>query len=144
LTGTGFEPGMRVVFDGLDATATEFVDSTTLIATTPAHAPATVWVGIIGAPPDYRNAWLDAAFRYTDTTPPQIWYGLSDNPNQEGWFNRDVTLFWAWIDSDSPVTSTSGCNTAVINVDTPGTTYTCTVTSEGGTSSLSATVKRDA
>ena len=48
------------------------------------------------------------------------------------------------MDNDSPVTSTSGCETAVIGVDTPGTTYTCTATSEGGTSSLSATVKRDA
>ena len=144
LTGTGFEPTMRVFFDGLDAVSTQFVSSTTLIATTPAHAPATVWVGIIGAPPDYRNAWLDAAFRYTDTTPPQLWYGFSDVPNQDGWFNRDVTLSWAWMDNDSPVTSTSGCDTAVIGVDTPGTTYTCTATSEGGSSSLSATVKRDA
>lgn len=143
-TGTGFEPGMRVMFDGLDAATTEFVSSTTLRATTPAHAPATVWVGIIGAAPDYRNAWLDAAFRYTDTTPPQLWYGFSDVPNQDGWFNRDVTLSWAWMDDDSPVTSSSGCDTAVIGVDTPGTTYTCTATSEGGTSSLSATVKRDA
>jgi hypothetical protein len=143
-TGTGFEPGMRVLFDGLDAVATEFVSSTTLIATTPAHAPGTVWVGIVGAPPDYRNAWLDAAFRYTDTTPPQLWYGFSDNPNENGWFNRDVTLYWAWYDNETDVTSTSGCETAVIGVDTPGTTYTCTVTSEGGTSSLSAFVKRDA
>ena len=30
---------MRVIFDGLDAVSTEFVSSTTLIATTPAHAP---------------------------------------------------------------------------------------------------------
>src|SRR4030095_10454269 len=49
-----------------------------------------------------------------------------------------------WMDDDSPVTSRSGCDTAVIGADTPGTTYTCTATSEGGTSSLSATVKRDA
>jgi len=33
-TGTGFEPGMRVVFDGLEATAVEFVSSTQLVATT--------------------------------------------------------------------------------------------------------------
>ena len=145
-TGTGFEPGMRVFFDGLDADAIEFVDSTTLIATAPAHAPATVWVGILGGggPSDYRNAWLDGAFRYTDTTPPQLWYGFSEAPNENGWFNRNVTLYWAWMDNDSPVTTTSGCDTAIIGVDTPGTTYTCTATSEGGTSSLSATAKRDA
>ena len=49
------------MFDGLDAVTTEFVSSTTLIATTPAHTPGTVWVGILAAPPDYRNAWIDAA-----------------------------------------------------------------------------------
>ena len=55
----------------------------------------------MGPPPDYRNAWLDAAFRYTDTTPPQLWYGFSDVPNQDGWFNRDVTLYRAWMDNES-------------------------------------------
>jgi hypothetical protein len=144
ITGTGFEPGMRVIFDGLEAVTTEFVDSTTLIALTPPHAPATVYVGIVGGPPEYRSAWIDAAFRYADTTPPELWYGFSDAPNEAGWFNRDVTLYWGWWDSESDVTSTSGCETAVIGVDTPGTTYTCTATTEGGTSSLSATVKRDA
>ena len=143
-TGTGFEPGMRVMFDGLDAVTTEFVNSTTLIATTPAHAPATVWVGIMGAAPDSRNAWLDAAFRYTDTTPPQLWYGFSDEPNENGWFRTNVTLGWSWWDPETPVTSATGCDMTVIATDTPGTTYTCTVTSEGGTSSLSAFVKRDA
>jgi Concanavalin A-like lectin/glucanases superfamily/MBG domain (YGX type)/Bacterial Ig-like domain (group 3)/IPT/TIG domain/MBG domain len=143
-TGTGFDPGMRVVFDGLEATAIQFVDSTTFIATAPPHAPATVWVGVFAASPDNRVAWIDNAFRYRDTTPPQLWYGFSDNPNENGWFNRDVTLNWAWMDNETPVTSTSGCDAAVIAVDTPGTTYTCTATSEGGTSSLSAFVKRDA
>ena len=144
LTGTGFEPTMRVFFDGLDAVSTQFVNSTTLIATTPAHAPGDRLGRDNRRAARLRNAWLDAAFRYTDTTPPQLWYGFSDVPNQDGWFNRDVTLSWAWMDNDSPVTSTSGCDTAVIGVDTPGTTYTCTATSEGGSSSLSATVKRDA
>ena len=125
---------MRVIFDGLDAAVDrvrELHDVDSDDASTRARRPSG-W-RIIGAPPDYRNAWLDAAFRYTDTTPPQLWYGFSDVPNEDGWFNRDVTLSWAWMDNDSPVTSTSGCDTAVIGVDTPGTTYTCTATSEGGT-----------
>ena len=143
-TGTGFEPGMRVLFDGLEATAIEYVNSTKLIATTPAHGAGTAFVAVMGPAPDYRVAWLDQAFRFTDMTPPQLWYGFSDTPNEEGWFNREVTLSWAWMDDETPVTSTSGCDTAIIGVDTPGTTYTCTATSEGGTSSLSAFLKRDA
>ena len=143
-TGTGFEPGMRVVFDGLEATAIEFVSSTTLIATAPPHAPATVYVGIFEPYPSSRNAWLDAAFRYTDTSPPELWYGFSEEPNENGWFRTNVTLGWAWWDPETPVTSTTGCDMTVIAADTPGATYTCTATSEGGTSSLSAWLKRDA
>lgn len=144
ITGTGFEPGMRVMFDGVDALATEFVSSTTLVATSPPHAPGTVWVGVLAAPPDYRGAWIDAAFRYTDTTPPQLWYGLTGDLGEDGWYRSDVTLSWAWWDPESPVTSTSGCDTSQISTDTAGTTFTCTATSEGGTASLSASVKRDA
>lgn len=144
IRGTGFEPGMRVIFGGADATAVQFVDSTTLVATSPAHPPETVYVGVLTAPPDYRSAWIDAAFRFTDTTPPQLWYGFSDYPNEDGWFRTDVTLYWAWWDPESPVTSTSGCDMTVIASDTPGRTYTCTAISEGGSASLSATVKRDA
>lgn len=143
-TGTGFDPNMRVVFNGLEATEIEFVSSTTLIATTPPHAPATVYVGIFEPYPSSRNAWIDAAFRYTDTSPPQLWYGFSDTPNENGWFRTNVWLNWAWWDPETPVTSTSGCDSTVIAADTAGTTYTCAATSEGGTSSLSALVKRDA
>jgi hypothetical protein len=143
-TGTGFEPNMRVVFNGLEATEIEFVSSTTLVATTPPHAPATVYVGIFEPYPSSRNAWLDAAFRFTDTSPPQLWYGFSDEPNENGWFRTNVTLGWAWWDPETPVTSTTGCDMTVVASDTPGTTFTCRATSEGGTSSLSASVKRDA
>ena len=144
ITGTGFEPGMQVWIGGLEATATQFIDSTSILATTPPHDPGAVYVAVTTGAPDYRSAWIDAGFHYTDTTPPQLWYGFSDLPNEAGWFNRDVTLSWAWGDGESEITSTSGCGTTVIGADTPGTTYTCTATSEGGTSSLSATVKRDA
>ena len=143
-TGTGFEPGMRVMFGGPDAAAVQFVSSTTLIATAPAHAPGTVYVAVMGAAPDYSSAWIDQAFHYTDTTPPQLWYGFSETPNDAGWFRTNVSLNWAWWDPESLVTSTTGCGMTVISTDTPGTTYTCTATSEGGSASLSAFVKRDA
>ena len=144
ITGTGFEPDMRVFFAGFEAATTQFVDSTAMVATTPAHAPATVDVAVTGGPPDYRFAWIDSGFRFTDSTPPQLWTGFSDVPNEAGWFNRDVTLLWSWWDAESDVTAAPGCENAVIGTDTPGTTYTCTVTSEGGSTSLSASVKRDA
>jgi hypothetical protein len=144
LTGTGFEPGMRVAFDGVDALATEYVSSTTLRATAPPHAPGTVWVAVFGQPPDHRAAWIDGAFRYTDTTPPQLWYGLNGEAGEDGWYRSNVTLSWARWDPESPVTSTSGCDTTEIWFDTPGATFTCVATSEGGAGTLTAVVKRDA
>jgi hypothetical protein len=142
LTGTGFEPGARVVFDGYEA-VTEFVSSTTLIATTAAHAPATVWVAVFSM--DARqNAWIDQAFRYTDTTPPQVFGWTSGEQGNSEWFTGDATVSFGWWDPESTVTSTTGCNTVVVSANTPGSTFTCSAASEGGTASASVTVKRDA
>lgn len=142
ISGTGFEPGAQVVFDGYQA-QTEFVDPTTLVATTPAHAPATVWVAVFSA--DYRqNAWIDRAFHYIDTTPPLIWTWADGEQGDDGWFRNTVYVSFAWWDPESEVTSNAGCDPLTITADTPGTTFTCTATSEGGTGSGSITVKRDA
>ncbi len=47
-------------------------------------------------------------------------------------------------DSESTVTSTTGCGPTTVSADTAGTTLTCSATSGGGTSSQSVTIKRDA
>lgn len=143
LIGTGFEPGMRVVFDGVNA-ATEFVSSTMLVATTPAHERGTVWVAVFPAD-NSRAGWIPDAFRFTDTTPPDlVWPYFSGIEGSNGWFLGDVTLNWAMWDQQSPITATTGCNTTIVTADTNGTTFTCAATSEGGTTSVSTVVKRDA
>jgi Concanavalin A-like lectin/glucanases superfamily/MBG domain (YGX type)/Bacterial Ig-like domain (group 3)/IPT/TIG domain/MBG domain len=143
LRGTGFEPDTRVIFDGYDALSTEYVDSTTLIATTPPHAPATVWVGVFSS--DYRSAWLDQAFTYVDTTPPTvtpvIYQGTLGN---NGWYTSDVWFYFFYDDPDSQVTAGDGCFPGPLTTDTTGTTFTCTVTSGGGSATASVTIKRDA
>ena len=141
IRGTGFGPSARVVFDGYDATATEFVDATTLVATTPAHEPATVWIAVFM--PDGRAAWIDQAFRYTDGTPPLIWPLVSGSVTADGWYTSDATVNFWLLDEHSAITSTSGCDTVVVTADTPGQTFSCTATSDGGTSTASVTVKRD-
>jgi len=142
LTGTGFEPDMRVVFGGVDA-ATEFVSSTTLVATTPPQAPSTVWVAVFAADGS-RSGWIPDAFRYTDSTPPDLiapfFFG---EPGSNGWYTGPVTVNWAVGDSQSPITSSIGCGSTTVTEDTAGTTFTCTATSEGGTASASTTVKVD-
>src|SRR5581483_8492152 len=142
LTGIGFEPNMRVVFDGSMA-ETEFVNSTTMIAITPPHQVGVVWVAIFSMS-DQRVGWLPDAFRYTDTTPPDFVFPyFSGTQGNDGWYTGDVTVNWALWDQQTPITSTSGCETTVVNTDTNGRTFTCSATSEGGTTTASTVVKRD-
>jgi len=142
LRGTGFEPGMQMWTSG-GLVPTEFVDQTTLHATTPPSGPGLTGVGVLSSD-GQRFAWMDSAFRYLDPTPPLVFYGIDGTPGQNDWYTSNVTVNWGWYDGESQVTATSGCGPAVITTDTPGTTVTCSVTSEGGTTTQSVTIKRDA
>lgn len=79
-----------------------------------------------------------------DTTPPVITYTIGGTLGNNGWYVSDVTVTWTVTDSESAITSTSGCDSTTITTDTSGTTLTCTATSAGGTASQSVTIKRDA
>ena len=140
--GTGFEPDMRVLFEGYEATSVQLLDTTTLVATTAPHAAGTVYVGVFTS--DYRFAWLDQAFHFTDTTPPFVYPYASGIEGLDGWFTSDVTVSFYFTDPDSAITSQSGCDFTNVTTDTAGTTFTCAATSEGGTTTQSITVKRDA
>ena len=93
--------------------------------------------GLDGLPWTTRDGWLD-------DTPPEIAPAVSGTLGDNDWYVSDVTVSWTVTDPESQVSSTSGCETTVIAVDTAGTTLTCTATSAGGTASESATIKRDA
>jgi hypothetical protein len=79
-----------------------------------------------------------------DTTSPVITPTVSGTPGDNGWYISDVTVSWTVIDAESSVSSSTGCGPTTINSDTTGTTLTCSATSEGGTSSQSVTILRDA
>ena len=93
------------------------------------------------APIDYG---LGPLGRQLDTTPPSITPLVSGSMGQGGWYTGDVTVSWTVSDPESAITSRSGCDTATLAADTPGVDYTCTATSEGGTTTLHVSVKRDA
>ena len=78
-----------------------------------------------------------------DPTPPVIVPTVAGQLGSNGWYTGDVTVTWSVIDPQSALV-TSGCSLTTITADTSGTTLTCTATSDGGTSSASITVKRDA
>ena len=97
-------------------------------------------------------AAIDAVMRVSgippvagDSTPPMILPGTSGTPGTNGWWRgpSKVTVQLSAIDNESFITSHSGCGTHEVTSDTPGTTFTCTATSAGGTSTLSVTVRRD-
>ncbi len=81
---------------------------------------------------------------FGDVTPPVIAPVIAGNLGSNGWYRSDVQISWTVADPESAVSSLSGCGPGAVTSDTNGTVFTCTATSDGGTSSVSYTVKRDA
>lgn len=79
-----------------------------------------------------------------DLSPPVILPVVTGVQGTDGWYTSDVVVSWQVVDPESAVTRTVGCETVVVAEDTSGRVFTCEATSEGGTSSVSLTVKRDA
>jgi hypothetical protein len=89
-----------------------------------------------------RGVWLWRTAGL-DYSPPVITPTIAGTLGTNGWYRSDVSLTWDVTDAESPIDSTSGCDPASVTADTGGTTFTCQAKSFGGTSSASATVKRD-
>ena len=79
-----------------------------------------------------------------DTTPPGLTPSITGTLGNNGWYTSDVTVSWAVTDAESAISASTGCGPSSASTDTTGVTFTCTATSEGGSSSRSVTVKRDA
>jgi hypothetical protein len=83
----------------------------------------------------------------SDTTPPVITPTITGTLGNNGWYTSDVEVTWTVTDDESPITSTTYTPALLphkVTADTAGTTFTCTATSAGGTSTASVTIKRDA
>ncbi len=78
-----------------------------------------------------------------DVTPPSIVPTYNGFAFYTEWYNTNVELVWTVTDQESSV-STSGCETVTVTTDTDGTSFTCTATSEGGTSTQTVVIRRDA
>ena len=78
-----------------------------------------------------------------DKTPPIITPIVTGTTGSNGWYVSDVAIAWNVTDAESPVQSSTGCESVAVSSDTAGMTFTCTATSAGGTASNSFTVKRD-
>jgi hypothetical protein len=78
-----------------------------------------------------------------DTTPPIIAPDVNGELGNDDWYLSNVTLTWTVTDDESGNISTTGCDDAVVDTDTTGTTITCSAVSDGGASSESVTIMRD-
>jgi hypothetical protein len=78
-----------------------------------------------------------------DHTAPVITPTLAGTRGTGDWYVSDVSLSWDVQDAESAISSQVGCDPATVTADTAATTFACEATSGGGTSTVSALVKRD-
>jgi hypothetical protein len=102
------------------------------------------WRDITSSPGCGTADVLGAFARFVDPTPPILVPHVQGQLSESGWYTGDVPVSWEVSDPQTPASVQSGCETGTLTTDTAGTTFVCVATSEGGTSTESVTVKRDA
>lgn len=80
----------------------------------------------------------------TDDTPPVVTPIVSGTMGENGWYTSDVSVSWVITDDESETSLVDGCAESLVVVDTEGVTFSCDANSEGGSTSASVTVQRDA
>ena len=80
----------------------------------------------------------------TDATAPVITPSVVGDLGDNGWYTSNVAVSWTVVDAESTITSRTGCLDQTISSDQQSTTYSCSATSAGGTTTRSVSVKRDA
>jgi hypothetical protein len=84
-------------------------------------------------------------YSIVDPSGPVITKTVTGQQGNLGWYTGDVAVDWTVSDPQSPNSlTTNGCADFSVTSDQGSTTYTCTATSAGGTSTDSVTIKRDA
>ena len=78
-----------------------------------------------------------------DSTPPVIAPNVTGTLGNNGWYVSNVSVSWNVMDTESAVSTMTGCGSSSVTTDTASVTFTCTATSAGGTASNSVTIKRD-
>jgi hypothetical protein len=78
-----------------------------------------------------------------DPTPPVVTPTMVGTLGGGGWYRSTVTVNWAVTDPESIILSTTGCNATTFTTDTTGTQLSCSATSDGGTTTITKTIKVD-
>lgn len=148
LTGTGgyVPPGAkyRLVFGALPYGT--FFNEFGQVRGTPADTPRSFPITVEASDENGFTASREYTLvlsRAADVSPPSIRPIVNDAYDAQEWYNSDVHVYWQVVEEESSVISSDGCSDVDIVTDTAGTTLTCTATSEGGTNSVSVTIRRD-
>ena len=129
----------------------EFADSLSGVASTSNPSPLVITQtgsGVTGQVVVTDVAGNSATFTSPafniDGTPPALTYFINgtQSGNGSGWYRTDARVVFHGAESESLVSYEGQCDTT-LTTDTPGTTYTCTATSRGGSVTQSVTIKRD-
>ncbi len=86
---------------------------------------------------------FSASFVAADDTPPVVTANIAGTSGDNGWYTSDVGISWTTVDEESTVFTTTGCEADVLTQDDTARTYTCSATSDGGTTVVSQTISRD-
>jgi hypothetical protein len=80
-----------------------------------------------------------------DSSPPAVSYSLAGQTGRPGWYVSNVTVNWSVSEPQGGLTSSSGCEPAVlIASETTGTNRTCEAVSHGGATRVTtATIRID-
>ena len=78
-----------------------------------------------------------------DPTPPVVTPVITGTLGLNGWYTTNVTVNWLVTDPESIILSTTGCNAVTFTGNTTGTTLTCSAASDGGTTTISKTLRVD-
>lgn len=78
-----------------------------------------------------------------DPTPPVVTPVTIGTLGSNSWYLTNVTVSWLISDPESIILDTQGCDTKTLTAETAGTTFTCSATSDGGTTTVSRTYKID-
>src|ERR1700712_5286726 len=94
---------------------------------------------------DCVDAGVDDAGIPIDPSPPEIHSNiLNATAGSNGWYVSNYDVQWVWTDFCSLQHVNSGCGYYADNSVDGSSTFSCNVTSGGGTTDAHVTVKRDA
>ena len=78
-----------------------------------------------------------------DATAPVVTHAVTGSKDAGDFYSGRVDVKFTVVENESRISAQTGCDATTVTDDTAGKTITCTVTSRGGTTTDSVTIKHD-